>query len=61
MTAEDGLEYEEISGEEVDRVLETLEKLSATVTSETIKSFLEECSTNVYYLAYEDDDTAEAA
>jgi len=54
-------DYEEISSDEVDRVVAALEQLSESVASETIKGFLEECSTSVYYLVYEDDETAEAA
>lgn len=57
----DDIEYEEITSEEVDRVVATLESLIGSVSSETIKSFLEECSTNVYYLVYDDDESAAAA
>lgn len=56
-------EYEEVSCDEVDSVIAALEQLSETVSSETIKSLIEECSNNIYYLVYEDDDgvTSEAA
>lgn len=54
-------EYEEITSDEVDKVVAALEDLAATTSSETIKAFLEECSTNVYYLVYDDEDTAAAA
>ncbi len=49
-------EYEEISSDEVDRVVAALEQLSETVASESIKALLEECSNNVYYLVYEDEE-----
>lgn len=56
-------EYEEISSDEVDNVVAALEQLGESVTSETIKSLIEECSNNIYYLVYEADDgvTSEAA
>lgn len=56
-------EYEEVSSDEVDNVVAALENLSETITSETIKSLIEECSNNIYYLVYEDEDgtTSEAA
>ena len=56
-------EYEEITSEEVDRVVTALELLGESVISHTIKSMLEECANNVYYLVYEDDDgvSSEAA
>jgi len=57
----DDIEYEEITSDEVDRVVAALEQLSTTVESETIKAFLEECSTNVYYLIYDDEEEAENA
>jgi len=49
-------EYEEISSEEVDRVVAALELLSESVASETIKSILEGCSSEIYYLVYEDEE-----
>lgn len=52
----DEIEYEEINSEEVDRVVAAIEELMATTNSETIKAFLEECSTNVYYLVYDDEE-----
>jgi len=55
----DDIEYEEITSDEVDKVVAALEQLSATVDSETIKAFLEECSTNIYYLIYDDDEEGE--
>jgi len=53
------IEYEEINSDEVDRVVAALEELSTSVSSETIKAFLEECSTNVYYLVYDDEEGTE--
>ncbi len=55
----DEIEYEEITSEEVDRVVAAIEELMATTNSETIKAFLEECSTNVYYTVYDDEEGAE--
>ena len=57
----DEIEYEVISSDEVDRVVAALEELTNSVTSETIRAFLEECSTNVYYLVYDDEDGVENA
>ncbi len=54
------IEYEEINSEEVDRVVAVLEELNASVTSETIKAFLEECSNNVYFLVYDDEDETDS-
>ena len=53
------IEYEEIHSEDVDRVVAALEELMASTSSETIKAFLEECSTNVYYLVYDDEEGAD--
>jgi hypothetical protein len=57
----DGLEYEEITSDEVDSVVEQLERLMETVQSENIKSYLEDAISNIFFLVYEDDDSAEAA
>ena len=48
-------DYEEISSDEVDRVVEALESLMATVDSENIRYFLEEATNNIYLLIYDDD------
>lgn len=55
-------EFEEISSEEVDRVVEALDRLIAGVQSENIKHYLEEAASNIYYLVYEEevDETDEA-
>lgn len=52
-------EYEEISGEEVDRVVEELEKLIATVQSENIQVYLEEALNEIYSLVHDDEDEEE--
>ena len=49
-------EYEEISSEEVDRVVGILEDLAETVDSENIKTFLEDAVNSIYYLVYEEED-----
>ena len=54
-------EYEEISIDEVDSVLESLEELAKRVTSENIKTYLEEASQQIYELVYEDEEEDEAA
>ncbi len=49
-------EYEEISSEEVDRVVSALEELIESVHSDNICSHLEEAMNNVFYLVYTDED-----
>ena len=49
-------DFEEINSDEVDRVVEVLDGLIENVQSENIKHYLEEASSNVYYLVYEDED-----
>ncbi len=51
----DDQDSEEICSDEVDRVVEILDGLIENTTSENIKHFLEEASSNIYYLVYEDD------
>ena len=51
----DNEEYEEISSEEVDRVVEALDHLIELVQSENIKHYLEEAASSIYYLVYEDE------
>lgn len=53
-------EYEEISSDEVDRVVESLEELAESVSSENIRALLEEASQNVYDLVYDEEDEIEA-
>jgi N-dimethylarginine dimethylaminohydrolase len=57
----DGQEYEEITSDEVDTVVEQLERLVETVRSENIKSYLEDAINSIFFLVYTDDDSAEAA
>ncbi len=64
--ANDGLEYEEITSDEVDRIVEQLERLSETVKSENIKTYIEDAINSIFFLVYEEDevlkkDDAEAA
>ena len=54
-------EYEEVSSDEVDRVVEVLDGLIENAQSENIKHFLEEASSNIYYLVYEDESLEQAA
>ncbi len=53
--AVDDQEFEEICSDEVDRVVEILDGLIENTQSENIKHFLEEASSNIYYLVYEDE------
>lgn len=57
------VEYEEISSDEVDRVVAELEELMETVDSENIRSSIEEAINAIFYLVYdtadEDDQDAE--
>jgi hypothetical protein len=56
-----GDEYEEITSDEVDRVVGALESLMETVESENIRSYIEEAVNSIYYLIYEDEDLDEPA
>lgn len=51
----DDEQYEEICSEEVDEVLEVLDTLIEKVASENIRSYLEDASSGIYYLIYDDD------
>ena len=55
----EGDEYEEISSDEVDHVVESLEKLMETVESENIQAFLEEASANILGLVYDEEELDE--
>ena len=55
ISQEDDQEFEEISSDEVDRVVEVLDGLIENAQSENIKHYLEEASSNIYYLVYEDE------
>lgn len=54
------VEYEEISSEEVDRVVAALEELIDSTNSENIKAYLDEASAAIFYLVYEDDEDGES-
>ena len=58
---ENAEDFEEISSDEVDRVIEALEKLAGSVASENVRVILENASNDIYYLVYDDEDAAEAA
>ena len=49
-------EFEEITSDEVDRVIETLEKLVENVESENIRAHLENAVNEIFYLVYNDED-----
>jgi len=49
-------DFEEISSDEVDRVVESLEALAATAESENIRYFLEEATLKIYLLVYGDEE-----
>jgi hypothetical protein len=52
----DEQEFEEICSDEVDRVVEVLDNLIENTQSENIKHLLEEASSAIYYLVYEDEE-----
>ena len=54
-------EFEEITSDEVDRVVEALDHLIQSVQSENIRWMLEEAAGNIFSLIYDDDDVDEAA
>jgi hypothetical protein len=57
-------EFEEITSEEVDRVVAALDDLMESTESQNIRAFLEDAATNIYCLVYdadEEDDLADAA
>ena len=53
--APDSNEYEEISSAEVDRVIQALETLMQSVSSENIRAYLDEAADNIYSLIYDAD------
>lgn len=55
MSEENEEQFEEITSEEVDRVVAQLETLIESTTSENIRSYLEEAMNEVYYLVYEEE------
>jgi len=50
-------DYEEIRSEEVDRIVEALDRLIEGAQSENVKHFLEEAASSIYYLVYEDEES----
>lgn len=54
-------EYEEITSDEVDRVVEALEQLNASIDSENIRVIIENAASDIWYLVYDDEDVADAA
>ncbi len=57
----DDEEYEEITSDEVDRVVEALEQLNASIDSENIRVIIENAASDIWYLVYDDEDVADAA
>ncbi|MFV0443747.1 MAG: hypothetical protein ACK5Q5_09270 [Planctomycetaceae bacterium] len=59
-----GEEFEEITSEEVDRIVAALDDLMESTDSQNIRALLEEAATNIYCLVYDaedEDDVADAA
>ena len=54
-------DFEEITSDEVDRVVEALEQLNAGIDSENIRVIIENAASDIWYLVYDDEDMAEAA
>lgn len=50
-----GDDYEEITSEDVDRVIAGLEALMAQTASENIRAYLEEAADQIFELVYGDD------
>lgn len=55
----DADEFEEITSDEVDRVVAALEDLIDSVESENIRTYLEDAMNSVYFLVYDDEDDAD--
>ncbi len=53
--AETEAEYEEITSEEVDRIVDALDQLIESTTSENIRFHLEEAAASIYHLVYDDE------
>ncbi|MCA9073633.1 MAG: hypothetical protein KDA93_01270 [Planctomycetaceae bacterium] len=49
-------EFEEISSDEVDRVVEAIDELIATIQSENIQAILEDASNSIFALVYDEED-----
>ena len=52
-------EYEEITSDEVDSVVEKLEELAECVSSQNIKAYLDLACQQIYCLVYEDEEEEE--
>jgi hypothetical protein len=52
-------EFEEISSDEVDRVVAVLDELIETVLSENIQAILEDASNSIFSLVYDENDLEE--
>jgi hypothetical protein len=52
-------EYEEITSDEVDRIVEALEGLISSTESVNIQTYLEEALNNIFYLVYDQEDAEE--
>lgn len=59
MSEENEEQFEEITSEEVDRVVAQLEALIESTDSENIRSYLEEAMNEIYYLVYEEEEEGE--
>jgi len=59
--ADDEDEYEEITSDEVDRVVSALEDLAESCESMNIRAYLDEAAANIYCLVYDEEDLEEAA
>lgn len=49
-------EFEEITSDEVDRVVDALDELIESVESDNIRAYLEEAMNGIYFLIYDEDD-----
>ena len=54
-------EYEEITSDEVDSVVEKLEELANCVSSENIRAYLDQACQQIYELVYDEEDEEEEA
>tara|TARA_R110002095_G_scaffold131203_3_gene113979 strand:+ start:1739 stop:1987 length:249 start_codon:yes stop_codon:yes gene_type:complete len=55
MSEENEEQFEEITSDEVDRVVAQLEALIESTDSENIRSYLEEAMNEIFYLVYEEE------
>lgn len=54
-------DFEEITSDEVDRVVAALDELMESTESLNIRAYLEEAAANIYGLVYDAEDLEEAA